>query len=420
MSTKKRMFLSIIGVAVCILFVVLLFLVGGKKNVPPDNSEATGSSSTSSGDSVSSEPEKGDDSSTSDSDSETDTKPVPKKDIYRPEDNPNFTELFPADDHSMVGRFAWADLGLGAQDHDAIVEAMGLVKENSTTGPLTTPTGHQLYLANDNKEYILSGYSNPICVINGTITDASTLREELSGQRVFLVPNNSMLETFNRQWDDGQAILSGKAMGKHGDIVLDGALIHHTYTEKDGKIYFNAYDIAKLINDNTHYDEMSGRLNVWTNERNQVSLLTNVVSGYLSEKHNVNYINETYTFTSWYGEPKFEYKASLLDYEDLLISAEDASRMLGWRIFSDGNGVLAIETDPTNLRNTVALYSNGSMGMTAKVETDEDGNKVINTYDDYGNLLSTEPYIEHDLPVEDETSESQAQEKETPSESEQE
>ena len=74
------------------------------------------------------------------------------------------------------------------------------------------------------------------------------------------------------------------------------------------------------------------------------------------------------------------------------ISVEDASRMFGWRMYTDGN-VLSIVSDPLNVNDKAIIYNfGGSMGYKIVFEYDENGNAFMNTYDSKGNLISSSPF----------------------------
>ena len=81
----------------------------------------------------------------------------------------------------------------------------------------------------------------------------------------------------------------------------------------------------------------------------------------------------------------------VLDFDTTIISAENASKMFGWRMYTDGD-VLSIVSDPLNVTNKTVIYTSGSMGLTSVLEKDENGNDVINTYDSNGTLISSTPF----------------------------
>ena len=98
-----------------------------------------------------------------------------------------------------------------------------------------------------------------------------------------------------------------------------------------------------------------------------------------------------FTFSSWAGDSFSIDNIPVLDYDTTLISAENVSRMFGWRMYTDGD-VLSIVSDPLNVTNKTVVYTSGSMGLTSVLEKDEFGNEVVNTYDSNGTLISSKPF----------------------------
>lgn len=384
MTTKKKVILTFIGMAVCIATLLLVFFSGEKLRGGKDT-EANTDPPTSDMQPVSDEVEKDDDNSAASQEMK----------------NQEFIELYPASDDNMVGRVTYMGSNPSTETLDGMMETLKLVPENTDLGPVILSTGHQVYRSQiDGAEYIISGHSRTIKVQNGLIMDISFLREEGSDKRVYTVPNQSMLETFNQQWEDGQNILSGKEKGEHGCIILDGALTPYQFTEENGKIQFKLLEIAQMLNPATIYEETEGYIRVLLSEENSVRIFTTAVDYAYQKNHNIDFIKDTFRFRSWAG-PKFEYRAPLLDYETLIISAEDASRMLGWHMYFNGD-VLSIETDPSNIRDAAVVYSNGSLGIFSRIETDADGNAVLNTYDENGTLIGSK-IIETDTASEEES-----------------
>lgn len=293
------------------------------------------------------------------------------------------------DGPSMVGQAEYDQLTYFKNEQDAYREDLDLVKANTETGSMIYATGHQVYSSqSDEYRYILSGYS-PIKLYEGRISDTTFIREEGSGERIYVFPNPSEEAAFQDDWDSGQRILTGKTIGEHGSIVVDGRLIHSKYTEKDGEIYLNLVDVASATDSSIHYSEEKGYVAVRPNEFVTVQVPTNAANASQNKVFHVS--GGKFTFSSWAGDSFSIDNIPVLDYDTTLISAENVSRMFGWRMYTDGD-VLSIVSDPLNVTNKTVVYTSGSMGLTSVLEKDEFGNEVVNTYDSNGTLISSKPF----------------------------
>lgn len=293
------------------------------------------------------------------------------------------------DGDSMVGRAEYTDLTDFKNEQDAYRDELGLTKAFTDSGPMIYATGHQVYSSQtDEYRYIMSGYS-PIKLFEGNIQDTTFIREEDSGERIYVFPNKSEEAAFQDDWDSGQRILSGQTIGDHGDIVVDGRLIHSQYTEKDGQMYLNLVEVASAVDPSLYYSEEQGYIYVRPNEFVTVQVPTNAANS--QQKKVMHVSGDRFTFNSWTGDSFSISDIPVLDYETTLISAENASKMFGWRMYTDGD-VLSIVSDPLNVTNKTAIYTSGSMGLTSVLEKDEFGNEVINTYDSNGTLISSTPF----------------------------
>lgn len=175
----------------------------------------------------------------------------------------------------------------------------------------------------------------------------------------------------------------------NGSIVVDGRLIHSKYTEKDGEIYLNLVDVASATDSSIHYSEEKGYVAVRPNEFVTVQVPTNAANASQNKVFHVS--GGKFTFSSWAGDSFSIDNIPVLDYDTTLISAENVSRMFGWRMYTDGD-VLSIVSDPLNVTNKTVVYTSDSMGLTSVLEKDEFGNEVVNTYDSNGTLTSSKPF----------------------------
>lgn len=293
------------------------------------------------------------------------------------------------DGDSMVGRAEYADLTNFKSEQDAYRDELGLTKAYTESGPMIYATGHQVYSSqSDEYRYIISGYS-PIKLYEGNIQDTTFIREEGSGERIYVFPNKSEEAAFQDDWDSGQRILSGQTNGEHGDVVVDGRLIHSQYSEKDGQMYLNLVEVASAVDPSLYYSEEQGYIYVRPNEFVTVQVPTNAANS--QQKKVMHVTGDKFTFSSWAGDSFSITNIPVLDYDTTLISVENASKMFGWRMYTDGD-VLSIVSDPLNVTNKTAIYTSGSMGLTSVLEKDEFGNEVINTYDSNGTLISSTPF----------------------------
>lgn len=293
------------------------------------------------------------------------------------------------DGDSMVGRAEYADLTNFKSEQDAYRDELGLTKAYTESGPMIYATGHQVYSSqSDEYRYIISGYS-PIKLYEGNIQDTTFIREEGSGERIYVFPNKSEEAAFQDDWDSGQRILSGQTNGEHGDVVVDGRLIHSQYSEKDGQMYLDLVEVASAVDSSLYYSEEQGYIYVRPNEFVTVQVPTNAANS--QQKKVMHVTGDKFTFSSWAGDSFSITNIPVLDYDTTLISVENASKMFGWRMYTDGD-VLSIVSDPLNVTNKTAIYTSGSMGLTSVLEKDEFGNEVINTYDSNGTLISSTPF----------------------------
>ena len=307
------------------------------------------------------------------------------------EDPAEFKLMDFGDTDTMVGRADYFNLGWITENQNEFRESLNLQKVNTEYGPMKTGTGHQIYKsANEDEEedarYIISGYS-VVKLWEGQVQDTTYLREENTGVRIYVQPNKSAEAAFLDDWDSGSRILSGKTLGEKGDIIVDGRLIHAQYTEIDGEIYFNLGNVASQIDTAFLYSEEDGRLMIYPNEFCCVTIPTTAANRELKEYYHI--VDDHFSFSSWAGEGSFTFEAPVLEYDTLQISARDASRMFGWRMYTNGT-VLSIVSDPLNVSNETVVYANGSMGIETIAEL-VDGVWMMNTYDSTGALLSSVP-----------------------------
>ena len=306
----------------------------------------------------------------------------------QPEAEKEFKEIV-FDGPSMVGQSDYEQLEFFKTERESYREELQLVRAYTENGPMVYATGHQVYSSpTDEYRYIISGYS-PIKLFEGNIADTTFLREEDTGKRIYVFPNKTEESVFQNAWESGQRILSGKTNGDHGTIIVDGRMIPAQYFEKDGQIYFSLVPVASAVDLSLRYTEDRGCVSVRPNEFLTVQVPTNAAN---SEQKKVFHVaGSKFTFKSWSGESFSIDTMPVLDFDTTIISAENASKMFGWRMYTDGD-VLSIVSDPLNVTNKTVIYTSGSMGLTSVLEKDENGNDVINTYDSNGTLISSTPF----------------------------
>ena len=292
------------------------------------------------------------------------------------------------DTDTMVGRADYFALGWIADQQNETRDNLKLEKVNTESGPMKSGTGHQIYKSrDDDQDYIISGYS-AMKLVDGQVLNKTFLREENTGVRIYVMPNQSAETAFQNAWGSGSRILTGKTMAEKDAIIVDGRLIDAKYTEQDGEIYFNLADVAAEVDSSFQYTVQDGKVLIYPNEFCYVEIPTTAAD--IKQKESFHVVNNTFTFKSWAGEDSFTIDdAPVLDQNTLLISARDASRMLGWRMYTNGS-VLSIVSDPLNVSNKTVVYVNGSMGIETRVEY-VNGEYVINTYDTTGTLIDTKP-----------------------------
>lgn len=305
-----------------------------------------------------------------------------------------FTEIDFGDSETMVGQSDYFSLSWFREMAADEKERLQLVKANTVSGPMKFATGNQVYYsAVDDEKFIISGFQT-MKLWQGQINDTSFMREEDTGTRIYVFPNSSEEQTFQDQWGSGQRILSGTTNGEKGDIILDGKLIDAKWTEENGEITFSLYDVMRAFDRSTYYAEEKGYIDISPNEFTFIRVPTNAASYKLYD--NLHISGDKFTFKSWSGNA-FTAKLPVLDFSTTQITAHNASIMLGWRMYTNSDGVLSIVSDSLNVSNLSCVYTNGSMGIQSVVETDENGNEVINTYDSNGKLLSSESFDSSDL-----------------------
>ena len=308
--------------------------------------------------------------------------------VSQPEAAKEFKEIV-FDSPSMVGQSEYEQLEFFKTERESYREELQLVRAYTENGPMVYATGHQVYSSpTDEYRYIISGYS-PIKLFEGNISDPTFLREEDTGERIYVFPNKTEESVFQDAWNSGQRILSGKTNGDHGTIIVDGRMIPAQYFEKDGQIYFSLVPVASAVDPSLHYTEDRGCVSVRPNEFLTVQVPTNAANS--DQKKVFNVAGSKFTFKSWSGESFSIDTMPVLDYDTTIISAENASKMFGWRMYTNGD-VLSIVSDPLNVTNKTVIYTSGSMGLTSVLEKDENGNDVVNTYDSNGTLISSTPF----------------------------
>lgn len=364
-NSNKRLILYGLTATIIIVGVIAILVVGGR-GTKDDPASSTSFSSQS-------EPASGS--------SET----VPSN------ENSTFHEIQFGDTETMLGHSEYASLNI-KEDQLSVVESKQLVPMQGDSGPIKTETGHQLYRspveeesyvgaeegADEPANYIISGYSLML-VQNGVIEDRGFLREEGTGERIHVVQNSTAKDNFLKSWNNGQAILNGDTKGEKGSVIIDGCLTPYQYTEKNGEIYFNLAEVANEICSIAPYKEESGYVTVYPNEFFSIQIPTTAAAGVNPEAFDI--VGDTFLFRGWNGN-NFEYRAPVLDYLHPEISVHDASRMFGWRFYTDGD-VLSIVSDPLNVSDNVVVYANGgSMGYQTVMEQDADGRMWMRTYAD--------------------------------------
>lgn len=304
------------------------------------------------------------------------------------EENDEFKLMEFGDTNTMVGRADYFALGWIADQQNETRDSLKLEKVHTESGPMKSGTGHQIYKSrDDDQNYIISGYS-AMKLVDGQVLNKTFLREENTGVRIYVMPNQSAETAFQSAWDSGSRILAGKTKAEKDAIIVDGRLIDAKYTEQDGEIYFNLADVAAEVDSSFQYTVQDGKVLIYPNEFCYVEIPTTAAD--IKQKESFHVVNNTFTFKSWAGEDSFSIDdAPVLDQNTLLISAKDASRMLGWRMYTNGS-VLSIVSDPLNVSNKTVVYANGSMGIETRVEY-VNGEYVINTYDTTGTLIDTKP-----------------------------
>lgn len=360
---KKAATVAWITAAIVVIFLICVFVISGKNQ--EEDAVSTGASSIIESQSASS------------------------VELSNESLDSRFKEINFGDKDTMAGRAEYDSLAFFQEDAESVIQSKELVPVHSETGPMKTDTGHQLYESKvDGQQYIVSGYGL-IPVRDGVLDDIGFLREEGTGARIRTFLNESERDAFLQNWESGQRILSGETYGEKGTILVDGTLTPYVFKERNGEMYFNLYEIGAEICSMVYYEEDFGYISIYPNEYLAVKLPTDAANEMLRATYKVE--SGKFEFNSWWGD-SFSFRANVLDYRTLSISARDASRMLGWRMYTDGN-VLHIVSDPLNVNNNAIVYNyGGSMGYKVVLEYDDNGKAVANTYDSTGRLISSSPY----------------------------
>lgn len=304
-----------------------------------------------------------------------------------------FVQLYTDESQTMVGTADYKNLDSFRENISDFVETLNLKPIMTENGQYSILTGHKVYHSDEsNFDYIRSGFGLYI-VNDGRIrTEAglSFLREEETGKRMYVVSSPQAIETMRDKWEKGVDILTGKTKGEKNSIIIDGFLTDYTCQWIDDEPYFNFEEVARFIDPNIYIPDDRGFVNVSPNEYYSILIPTGNANATIRETYDVG-IN-TFKFRSWEGE-KFEYNAPLMDADTMLISAKDASKMLGWRMYSDGK-ILFIVSDPINAHGLITMYNEpGTASMITKIEKDENGVEWAKTYDMQGNLISSEVFV---------------------------
>ncbi len=309
-------------------------------------------------------------------------------------ETPGFVQLYGDDTETMVGRGDYENLAFFKESGRSFIESLDLEEMQVTGGARTLATGHKVYYSPvSDKEYIISGYT-PLYLVNGVPVDRGFLREEETGVRIRTFLSQGEMEGFLSRWESGQRILSGATHGDEGMIIIDGALTDLSFTRQGEDMMFSLYDVAMEICKGTYMPSDRSYISIRPNEFNSINVPTDAANSVIKESYGV--VGDTFRFQSWEGE-KFTLKATVLNNETMLISAHDASRMFGWRMYTDGK-TLHIVSDPLNVSNKVAVYAGNRAGsLITKLEIRENGEMFANTYDSNGNLIQSIPISQEDI-----------------------
>ena len=293
--------------------------------------------------------------------------------------------------NSMVGFADYENLDFDRELSKSFIDSMNFVPVMLDSGPYKLETGHQVYRGSNGKTYIVSG-DRAMLVEHGKIISPNGvdyLREEGSGKRIWIALSPGEKEKMDRQWLEGQEILAGKKEPESQRILVDGFNTDLRYDVVNGKISFNLKDVATFICKGTYLAKGDTHLHIYPNEYYPLEVLTEAAPYHKQEAAGVR--GGKYDFKAWNGQT-FTVKIPLLNTETFMISAEDASRIFGWRMYSNGDA-LHIVSDPMNVTGKVVMYDNGQVGgQVTRLERDENGNEVMVTYDSAGNVLSIEPF----------------------------
>lgn len=254
------------------------------------------------------------------------------------------------------------------------------------------PTGHKIYEGSDGGKYILSD-DVPVWIRTDRKLDLNQqngfLREERTGKLIRTFITQTEIDMFNKGYEDGQAILTGKKEAIPQSIIFDGVLTPFTFEGQAGKdALINVADISLwTAPDYFVYQSDDPVVTVSANENYSVQFRTMLLRRDSYEKLDVNVVNNSYRFRS----DGVEFRISLLNPDDPTLPVEQLARVLGWTVYTDGN-CLSICSDTSNLTDKAILYNPNEILLERVVERNDENILVSRVYDRFHNIVEESPY----------------------------
>jgi len=351
---KAKQILAIIGVAILLGLGIYGFICDKRTGNAPASSNATVEEPESESEDAEDE-QPGSDAVVEKTSRKPGVPPVLKHLEYEENTNLGYTCFFTKD--TFNGEEAW-------KVDKEILE--GFEKEpylGDDEEPMILSTGHAVYLSPEMDEYfcyeepqkyIISGFEPYAYTSDKDLYDTiDFLREEETGNVIYMFVNDEDMEKFCSEYESGQNILNGDADYDTGTVIVNGRLVPNAVFQKneDGDIVLPMKTIALWYNRKSNYDAMSNLLAINTPNRG-VALPNKTSSSFYLDL--VEASNGVYTFTSSHAD-NWKDLFKLPENGETYMTLKDVSRILGWDIYYNDDIVSIITDETENNCNVVRL-----------------------------------------------------------------
>lgn len=252
--------------------------------------------------------------------------------------------------------------------------------------------------ANDETVYIqLYGYSPNVVDADGYVRNTAIwMRQEFTGERIYVFETNEELEDARKAWDDGQAILNGEVNDENA-LIVNGRLVTGARVQNvNGEWYIPLLYVAPVVSPD-----------LYVNNTDAQTLTIPLQGYYAGSTITVPYAlrgvgsDSTDTFEAGnYNSNLGEGTGNDVYWTDTFragdgnacyVPASELSRYTGWYIYTNGNAIHVV-TDETDVSDQFVLDTRGN--RTAENQVGDDGNTIIKYTDPFDPTL-------HDMMEED-------------------